>query len=93
MNIDHLLYERAQIAMAQLKSLALTLVAQNPESGLRQTDIGRMLGIHATPDGQQQGWVAGYLMQLLENEGLVERESQRAPWLLNSRYGVSEPQN
>ena len=74
MVIDADLYEQAQIGLAQLKSAVLTFLTQYGGNGLKQTDIGRPLGIHSTPDGKQEGWIAAFLLRQLAKEGVVEQK-------------------
>ena len=80
---DGELYEKAQLAVISLKSAVLTLLTRQGATGLRNTEIGRTLGIYFTPNGRQQGWMSMYLLHLLQAEGRVHQVKSGGEWVLS----------
>lgn len=74
-------YEMAQEAVTQMKSAIIRLLADNPE-GLRNSDIGRMLGVNADFLDDQQGWFPYTVLKIMELERTVEQKKPRGPWTL-----------
>lgn len=73
-------YGRAQIAVAELKE-AVRSVLEEADGGLRNVDIGRMLGIYAGHEGHE-GHISRTLLAMMESEGVVEQDSESGVWRL-----------
>jgi len=75
-------YLTAQRALAELKAAIYIVIKCGPAEGLRNADIGRILGIYAGHVGHE-GHIPRTLLALMENEGVVEQDSEKR-WTLRS---------
>lgn len=75
-------YFLAQSAMAQLKA-SVHMVLSNAPSGLRNSDIGRILGIYMG-HVEHEGHVPRVLLAIMEAEGVVEQDKDTKVWRLRS---------
>jgi len=64
-------YTIAQTAMAQLKGAIHTLLSSNPD-GLRNSEIGRALGIYMG-HVEHEGHIPRTLLAIMQNEDVVRR--------------------
>ena len=64
-------YERAQLALVDIKVSILTLLEQSGDKGLRNVDIGRALGTYHGHEGHE-GHISRSIFSLMEAEGVVE---------------------
>lgn len=80
-------YEKAQLAIAQLKGAIYELLEAGPDSGLRNSEIGRALGIYGGHQGHE-GHVPRTILAIMEREGLVSQDSGTKCWRLSRRAGV-----
>lgn len=80
-------YEKAQLAITQLKGAIHELLETGPDSGLRNADIGRALGIYAGHQGHE-GHVPRTILAIMEREGVVLQDSGTKCWRLSMRPGV-----
>jgi DNA-directed RNA polymerase specialized sigma24 family protein len=71
-------YEEAQFAMAKLKSLVRSVLEQSPDKGLKNSEIGRVLGIYA---GHVEH-ISRTLLAMLEAEGVVVQNEHDKTWAL-----------
>jgi len=73
-------YAMAQKALAELKTAVYITLKSGPPEGLRNADVGRMLGIYAGHVGHE-GHIPRTLLALMENEGVVQQDVEKR-WLL-----------
>lgn len=73
-------YEKAQIAIAQLKG-AIYEILQTEESGLKNVQIGKKLGIYIGHIGHE-GHISRTCLELMKNEGLVNQDEETKLWSL-----------
>jgi hypothetical protein len=74
-------YAIAQRAMADLKAAVYVAIQAGPAEGLRNVDIGRMLGIYAG-HVEHVGHIPRTILALMENEGVVQQDRQSMRWKL-----------
>ena len=77
------LYTRAQRALAELKGTVRELLSENPK-GLRNSEVGRSLGIYQGHSGAQEGHISRTLLEALQHEGVVVQNSKTKLWRLRS---------
>jgi len=80
-------YLLAQTAMAQLKSAVHMLLGEAGQTGLRNADIGRLLGIHMG-HVEHEGHIPRTLLAIMEAEGVAEQDGTTKVWRL--RFPVTE---
>lgn len=73
-------YRIAQRALADLKWAIYLILKNGPANGLRNSDIGRMLGIYAGHVGHE-GHIPRTLLALLESEGVAKQDAEKR-WTL-----------
>ncbi len=78
----------AQEAMAQLKS-AVHLVLEEAPHGIRNAEVGRLLGIHAGHVGHE-GHIPRTLLALMESEGVVTQDPSTKLWRLRRLEDLRE---
>jgi hypothetical protein len=78
--MNHLLYTRAQRAMADLKGAIYELIAES-QSPLSNAEIGRRLGIYQGHVGHE-GHISRTLLGLLENEEVIVQDKETKMWRL-----------
>jgi len=83
-----MLYARAQIAFAQLKGAVCELLQENP-SGLKNAQIGRVLGIYGGHSGQA-GHISRTLLEALQHEGVVSQDPKTKLWRLRGHSEQSD---
>ncbi len=76
-------YLMAQTAMAQLKSAIYSLLSEASGAGLRNSDIGRALGIY-TGHVEHEGHIPRTCLALMEAEGVVEQDKATKLWRLRA---------
>ncbi|WP_281983265.1 hypothetical protein [Thalassorhabdomicrobium marinisediminis] len=74
-------YKRAQDAMAELKGLVRTVLEIGPDSGMKNAEVGRTLGIYGGHI-EHEGHISRTLLAMLEAEGVVEQSSVDKKWKL-----------
>ncbi|MBX3111948.1 MAG: hypothetical protein KF857_08060 [Fimbriimonadaceae bacterium] len=85
-------YELAQEAVSLMKSAIIRVLADHPE-GLKNSEIGRRLGVNADFLDDQQGWFQYTVLKIMELERTVEQPKSRGPWrLVQPRKVKSEGQ-
>ena len=87
MNDRKLPYQQAQEGIAALKSAVHQLLHDAGENGLRNADIGHMLGINAGHSGRHEGHIPRVLLARMEEEGIVHQKDSDKRWALKD-YGV-----
>lgn len=80
-NSDHP-YLLAQKAMAQLKA-AIHMVLNDSPAGLKNSEIGRVLGIYMG-HVEHEGHIPRTLLAIMEAEGVVEQDGNTKVWTLRS---------
>jgi hypothetical protein len=80
-NSDHP-YLIAQTAMARLKAAIHMVLSTNP-GGLKNSQIGRVLGIY-TGHVEHEGHIPRTLLAIMEAEGVVEQDRNTKVWTLRS---------
>lgn len=76
-------YSLAQTAVAHLKAAIHLVLGSAPEAGLRNADIGRLLGINAGHVGHE-GHIPRTLLALMEAEGSVVQDKTSKLWRLRT---------
>jgi hypothetical protein len=76
-------YLLAQSAMANLKAAVYQVLAEAPTEGLKNSDIGRMLGIYMG-HVEHEGHISRTLLALMEAEGVVEQDKDTKAWRLKT---------
>ena len=71
-------YFLAQTAMAQLKA-AIHIVLSRNQGGLRNSEIGRELGIYMG-HVEHEGHIPRTLLAIMEAEGVVEQDKKTKIW-------------
>lgn len=79
-------YELAQEAVSLMKSAIIRILADSPE-GLKNSEIGRRLGVNADFLDDQQGWFQYTVLKIMELERTVEQTKPRGPWRLTTLKG------
>ncbi len=74
-------YELAQEAISLMKSAIVRILTDHPK-GLKNSEIGRSLGVNADFLDDQQGWFQYTVLKIMELERTVEQEKARGPWRL-----------
>ena len=77
-------YERAQHAVAQLKGAVYELLDSTAAEGLRNSEIGRALGIYMGHQGHQ-GHVSRTILAMMELEGVVVQDADTKRWQIMNR--------
>jgi hypothetical protein len=83
-------YLLAQTAIAQLKAAVYQVLTTAPGTGLKNSDIGRMLGIYMG-HVEHEGHIPRTLLAIMESEGVVEQDLETKAWRLRS-YPASDQQ-
>lgn len=86
MNKVNMAYAQAQQAVATLKALVRTVVEMGPEDGLKNSEIGRTLGIYSGHI-EHEGHISRTLLAMLEAEGVVEQNPVTKAWKIRT-HGV-----
>ncbi|WP_166300899.1 hypothetical protein [Bradyrhizobium sp. 2S1] len=76
-------YFLAQTAIAQLKSAIHQVLSRAPEQGVKNVDIGRILGIYMG-HVEHEGHIPRTLLAIMEAEGVVEQDKETKTWRLRS---------
>lgn len=76
-------YLLAQEAMAKLRSAIYVLLKRAPEEGIRNSDIGRALGIYSGHQGHE-GHIPRTILALMEAEGVVLQNPDTKGWVLRA---------
>ncbi len=82
-------YLLAQDAMSKLRVAVYILLKDGPESGLRNAEIGRSLGIYSGHVGHE-GHISRTILSLMEAEGVVEQDKETKAWRLRSQLQLDE---
>lgn len=77
-------YQRAQKGLSELKQAVLELLASSQREGLKNSEIGRELGIYMGHKGHE-GHVSRTLLAILEDEGTVVQNPETKLWRLAER--------
>lgn len=76
-------YLLAQAAIAQLKGAIHKVLTRAPEDGIKNVDIGRLLGIYMG-HVEHEGHIPRTLLAIMESEGVVEQDKETKAWRLRS---------
>lgn len=74
-------YNKAQVAIADLKSAIYLLLLDAPDDGLRNADIGRALGIYMG-HADHVGHIPRSMLALMQTEGVVAQDVETKRWRL-----------
>lgn len=74
-------YEKAQIAIAQLKGAVYEILQTAPANGLKNVEIGKKLGIYMGHVGHE-GHISRTCLELMKDEGLVHQDEETKQWKL-----------
>jgi len=75
-------YLLAQTAMAQLKSAIHMVLSGAGEAGLKNADIGHLLGIYMGYDGGHKGHIPRTLLAIMKTEGVAKQDETTEIWRL-----------
>jgi hypothetical protein len=78
-------YLVAQDAMAKLRSAVFLLLKNAPDGGLRNSEIGRALGIYSGHEGHE-GHIPRTILALMEEEGVVVQDAETRAWRLRNDH-------
>jgi hypothetical protein len=76
-------YLVAQTAVAQLKGAIHHVLAHAPGEGMKNVDIGRLLGIYMG-HVEHEGHIPRTLLSMMESEGVVEQDLKSKTWRLRA---------
>ncbi len=76
-------YFLAQTGIVQLKAAIHLVLSKAPAAGLKNSEIGRLLGIY-TGHVEHEGHIPRVCLALMEAEGVVEQDSATKLWRLRS---------
>lgn len=74
-------YEKAQTGLTLIKSAIHALLLESGAEGLKNSEIGRRLGIYGGHEGHE-GHISRTLLAQLEAEGLVTQDKGNKTWSL-----------
>lgn len=77
-------YQIAQKAIVELKTAVYLVLKENSENGLRNVDVGRLLGIGYGHSGKHQDHVPRVILELLQKEGMVLQDKKTKRWMLKN---------
>lgn len=80
----HETYQRAQRAIADLKTSILEILLVASTDGLTNAEIGRTLGIYEGHKGHE-GHIPRTLLGIMEAEGVVLQDSESKRWTAKFR--------
>ena len=72
-------YLLAQRAIADLKSSVYVLLDSAQEDGMRNSEVGRRLGIYSGHIGHE-GHISRTILQMMQTDGTVEQDSGTKRW-------------
>lgn len=78
-------YPLAQQAMADLRSAIWLLLEAAPVEGLKNSQIGRALGIYSGHVGHE-GHISRTILALMQAEGVVEQDTASKCWRLRRAH-------
>lgn len=61
---------------------AIAKTLANHPAGLKNAQIGRLLGVNADSIKDQDGWFQWTVLKFMEAEGTVTQTKERGPWVL-----------
>lgn len=76
-------YALAQEAVAGLKAAVHLLLSTSPPDGLKNADVGRLLGIYSGHVGHE-GHISRTMLGLMEAEGTVVQDEASKRWRLRT---------
>lgn len=78
-------YYLAQQAIANLKESVYQTLKSDASGGLTNAQIGRSLGIYMG-HVRHEGHISRTLLSLMENEGIVEQNTETKKWVLRQHF-------
>ena len=75
-------YRRAQLAIAELKAAVLELLSTAGEEGLKNSQVGRALGVYRGHVGHQ-GHISRTILEMLKEDEVVE-QLETSHWRLRT---------
>lgn len=82
-------YRRAQRALANLKVAAAEVLATAGPDGLRNSQVGRLLGIYRG-HVEHQGHISRTVLEMLQEDGVAEQKGKGGPWHLRRQPAPDE---
>lgn len=82
-------YSNSQQAIALLKGAIYSILKNNP-NGLKNCQIGQMLGIHKGHGNQHAGHIARTLLETMQAEGTVRQSKESKLWTINLEYSTED---
>ena len=80
-------YVLAQDAMAKLREAVYILLKESSSSGLKNSQIGRALGIYSGHE-RHEGHISRTILALMEAEGVVEQDAGTKCWRIRDNISV-----
>ena len=74
-------YFMAQTAVAYLKAAVHEILAAAPDSGMKNVEIGRKLGIYMG-HVEHEGHIPRTILSMMEAEGVAEQNKDTKAWTL-----------
>lgn len=74
-------YQRAQLAMAQLKASVYEMLSHAPSEGMTNAELGRSLGIYRGHVGHE-GHISRIILAFLEEEAVALQDKVTKRWRL-----------
>ena len=81
------LYQMSQQAIADLKTAIHALLANGPEEGMTNAEIGRTLGIYQGHIGHE-GHIPRTLLAIMEIEEVVMQNNETKKWTVRSHHEI-----
>lgn len=75
------IYRRAQLAVAELKAAVLELLSAAGDEGLKNSQVGRALGVYRGHVGHQ-GHISRTILEMLKEDEVVEQDGETSHWRL-----------
>ncbi len=84
MTIQATAYKMAQRGLADLKVAIHLILSEAPEEGLRNVDIGRILGVNYGHSGRHQDHIPRTMLEMMRAEGVVVQDEVSKKWKLKN---------
>lgn len=80
-------YVLAQDAMAKLREAVYILLTESGSSGLKNSQIGRALGIYSGHE-RHEGHISRTILALMEAEGVIEQDPGTKIWSIRNNISA-----
>jgi hypothetical protein len=87
-------FELAQRAIADLKIAVFHILISGPRTGLKNSEIGRALGLYMRVEsgagGKLEGAIPRLILQLMDSDGSVKQDPNTKKWRLVHHFEQGE---